>query len=994
MVLFGSICTIINISEPKQSHSDNFNIGTNDPNYQAVVLDWGKIGARSENMNRPSAMTIDGKDRIYVCDSINHRINEYNTNGILLRSWGSYGTLEGQFNMPQGIAYYKSLDRLYISDSKNNRVQIFDVKTGRFISQFSILGEPSGIILDKQGNVYVADRIYNWIWKYTTNGEMELFHWGAPNANPSSKIGEFDNPTSLSIDSDDNIYVCDSFNNRIQVFDQWGNYLRSFGSLGKGNGQFQNPYGVYVSSNNLVYVTDFWGNRIQVFNNLGVFQFKWGTEGTEFGSIKQPVSVAIDIQQYVYVLEFGNNRVQKFFIDQDFKTYPGDLAVSPNNQIYYLDSNAAVVRKYNGTTMQPVMNIGGRGIDNGTFINPIALELDSNGSIYVLDDLTGKITIFDINGTFITYYGGSTEYENKSLSIPQDFTISSTGDLYITDSGNDRIIVLNSTGHFKRAIGEHGYGQGFFNRPVSITSNADYLYILDETGRIQILSFSGTYIAEWGRIGTAPHNIGFPAKIKCLDNNVYLVNSFSHRIQKYSTQGNHEITIGSRGSNLGQFERPSGIDRLPNGKIIIADTYNFRFQILNNTDEIEAQYSIGNVNSNLVTMPYGVAYDAINEEIYVSDILSHCIRIYNKLGNYNRTIGQFGSGTLQFNTPMGITYDLATQRIYIVDRGNSRIVVLKNGEFQNSFTLQELGGFDSPCDIAVNSSGDIYVTDTGNNRIVVFNTTYNAIFTITGFYSSPMGIHISPFDEIYIADYGSSRIIQINWIGQIMRTIGNGTGSDSNELDRPMDITTNDVDEIIVTDSGNNRVSFFNLAGENVNIYGTYGSIAGRFQQPTQITFISGTIFAVADRGNLRLQILNEADLAIFSAPILNSITNPNINGNITLSWNEVVDAEYYYVYRTTYDFITDNNIQLLEPLAMTSNTSYFDYNLPNGTYYYAIVAGNRQQNSSVSNSIEVIVAIPGIPPEGKDKIGVPLGLPFFIAVMIGLYVTKRKVRT
>ncbi|NCS29194.1 MAG: PEP-CTERM sorting domain-containing protein, partial [Microcystis aeruginosa F13-15] len=109
-----------------------------------------------------------------------------------------------------------------------------------------------------------------------------------------------------------NIYVADTTNNRVQVFNSSGVFQSTFGSLGSGNGQFNSPYGIAVDGGGNIYVADTGNSRVQVFNSGGVFQSTFGTNGTGNGEFDFPLGIAFDSGGNIYVADTNNNRVQVF----------------------------------------------------------------------------------------------------------------------------------------------------------------------------------------------------------------------------------------------------------------------------------------------------------------------------------------------------------------------------------------------------------------------------------------------------------------------------------------------------------------------------------------------------------------------------------------------------------------------------------------------------------------------------------------------------------
>ena len=132
--------------------------------------------------------------------------------------------------------------------------------------------------------------------------------WGSA----GSGNGQFNGPMGVSVDSEGNVYVVDSNNNRIQKFDSDGTYLTKWGSYGSGNGQFRSTFGVSVDSAGNVYVSDYNNNRIQKFDSDGTYLTKWGSYGTGNGEFRYQYGVSVDSARNVYVADTYNHRIQVF----------------------------------------------------------------------------------------------------------------------------------------------------------------------------------------------------------------------------------------------------------------------------------------------------------------------------------------------------------------------------------------------------------------------------------------------------------------------------------------------------------------------------------------------------------------------------------------------------------------------------------------------------------------------------------------------------------
>jgi DNA-binding beta-propeller fold protein YncE len=128
---------------------------------------------------------------------------------------------------------------------------------------------------------------------------------------PGNGPGEFNRPEGICVDSADRIYVADSCNHRIQVFDSEGKFLRSYGKPGKGLGELSYPYDICVDKTGRQYVCEFGNSRIQVFDANDRPIEIIGSPGAEPGRFNNPWGVGLDSAGNLYVADSQNHRLQK-----------------------------------------------------------------------------------------------------------------------------------------------------------------------------------------------------------------------------------------------------------------------------------------------------------------------------------------------------------------------------------------------------------------------------------------------------------------------------------------------------------------------------------------------------------------------------------------------------------------------------------------------------------------------------------------------------------
>jgi DNA-binding beta-propeller fold protein YncE len=300
------------------------------------ITSWGSYGSGDGQFNQPNGIAVDSSGNVYVADTWNYRIQKFNSSGTFLAKWGSSGSGNGQFSGPEGIAVNTEGETtyIYVADTGNSRIQKF-TDTGTYQLQWGSSGTGNGQFdrprkLAATGSaVYVTDSHNHRVQKFNTSGTYQS-QWGSY----GTGISQLNDPFGNSIYDDPNpsntdyVYVSDSGNKQVQKFKTSGEFVTKWGKEGTGDGEFiAGPYGIAVSPNGSdVYVVDQGNHRIQKFTNTGTFVTKWGTYGSGNGQFKSAVDVAVSPDNnYVYVTDFQNNRVQKFHLQWLVRNAVGNL---------------------------------------------------------------------------------------------------------------------------------------------------------------------------------------------------------------------------------------------------------------------------------------------------------------------------------------------------------------------------------------------------------------------------------------------------------------------------------------------------------------------------------------------------------------------------------------------------------------------------------------------------------------------------------------------
>ena len=267
-------------------------------------------GFGEDALNKPMDVT-EVNQFIYVTDTNNKRIQVFDLAGSPLYKFGKEGEGPGQFKFPYGIDG-DSQGNIYVSDLYNGCISIHDSK-GNFLRYFAekdakeTVIEAPGIFRIHNDKVYVTDIKKSKVLVFDINGKklMEI-------GEPGLKQGQFRAPNALTVDSDENIYVVDTGNQRVQVFDKEGKFLRIINGAKDQtdtNTVFVNPRGIGIDSRGIVYVVSNLTHIIYGFDKDGKQVFSFGGNGEGNTQFALPNGLFIDKNDTVYITDASNRRV-------------------------------------------------------------------------------------------------------------------------------------------------------------------------------------------------------------------------------------------------------------------------------------------------------------------------------------------------------------------------------------------------------------------------------------------------------------------------------------------------------------------------------------------------------------------------------------------------------------------------------------------------------------------------------------------------------------
>jgi DNA-binding beta-propeller fold protein YncE len=260
----------------------------------------------------PYGIAFDSKGYVYVADQRVGAIFIFNpdTHDTQLIRNG----FEAHFGWINCLAIDDD-DRLFVSDAKMHRVQIFNPKH-ELVSQITEgLEDPVGLAIDTENRfLYVVDTQQDQVVVYDADTLKELRRIGTGGKNHFlTDPGDFAAPQGVALDKDGNVYVTDTLNDRVESFDADGNFISTFGKNGDGPGSLERPKGIAIDSDGHIWVADEMQDRLQVFNSQGQLLTYIGMgHGDLPGQFSSLIGVAIDKQNRVFTTEQEPGRVQIF----------------------------------------------------------------------------------------------------------------------------------------------------------------------------------------------------------------------------------------------------------------------------------------------------------------------------------------------------------------------------------------------------------------------------------------------------------------------------------------------------------------------------------------------------------------------------------------------------------------------------------------------------------------------------------------------------------
>ena len=873
-------------------------------------------------VTNPNAVALDVSENLgYVVTASNEVVLFNTATMVRMDAMGSTGTGAHQFYAPVGAVIDSVYNKIYVADTNNNRIVKMDSGTGgtEFGANRQTLGGPASgsgtgqfnapksLALDSVNNMlYVSDTGNHRITKLASGGAgaMSTSTWYTLGGTASgSTAGKFASPRGIFVDTVNSfVYVADVANDRIVKFSSNGTGAitttgwNTLGANGTGIGQFGNPFGITVDvTNAMVYVADLTGPRIAKFSSGGAGTMStstWFTLGT-----------------------FGSGAGQFTGLE--------DIALdSVNNFLYAADASRVVKLPTNGagaltTTGWTTLGTSGS-ISVGQFDDLTGITVDAtNNVVYVIDNGRSGVVQFSSGGAgamsttgwdSIASLGAGTHELRSPSSVAVD---ASANKVYVTESSNNRVSKFNSGGGGT----EFGTARQNLGGP---------------TGGSGVGQF---YVPQGIDIDTT-------------NNFVYVANMQTDTIIKFASGGAGAMsttgwsTLGASGTGIGQFGQAYDVDvNTLNGRLFVTDYEHDRVVTFASGGagamSTTGWDALGSSGSGLMQLsqPYKISIDRVNNKVYVADRINNRIVKMDSgtggttLGNNRQTLGgpTAGSGTGQFNSPIGLFVDTVNNFVYVGDDGNNRIVKFSSGGAGAMSTTgwntlgssgSGVGQFQTPTDVFVDTVNNfVYVSDSLNHKVAKFSSggagamsttgwnTLGSTGTGVGKFTTPESLSIDTTND-YVYVIASNFVVKFPSGGagvmttDTWQTIG-GTGVGVGQFTSAKGIFIDPVNNYVyVADTGNDRIAKFASGGADSMSTSTSWQTAPVSTDPygVFVDTVNARVYAVSSPTNAVYSFTSgDPMIAYVSAgAYTSSVIDAGVNtraGSVSLSWTDSISA-------------------------------------------------------------------------------------------------------
>jgi len=589
---------------------------------------------------------------------------------------------------------------------------------------------------------------------------------------------------------------------------------------------------------------------------------------------KEPTAVVANVEDKLFVADKKNNKILLFDSAGKFikgvgekgsklgqLSSPADLAVY-KDKLYVLEQGNNRISCFD-FDLNFIKSLGSRGKGGGQFSSPTGLAIDPFGSIYVADTQNKRVQIINPQGIFYSAIDGKTLFKDLA-----DVAVDPMRNIYALDKVNNKVFKFSPEGKLIFSFGSLGNGAGQFKNPAAIAvDKKGYIYVAD-TGnfRIQVFDKEGVFFAQVGIRGKGPAQFEGLCSLSIDEQNRLLT----------ADEKNKEVQIFSQEEKSGleipmfpPFIRAEFKKILPGIKAIDLTT-----DLDSNLYLIDAQGKIRVWDKDLKEKfqigqkgmsPKGIVVSP-SKKIYAIDSARGQVLVFDETGKLINSLGCKGSERGQFNCPQAVAMD-KNENLYIADTNNFRVQIYgQDGIFKNTFGKRGMGleDFQLITDLALDRVGNIYILDEKANCIKKFTKEGKFIANFgKNKFLKPKDLFIDAQDVIYILDAGNQKIWLFDTSGEELATFGSG-GKEEFSLINPETLCVDKEGNVYVGNSAGRFQQFF-LHQLSCFEKGNYYKVLGRFdlaqiEYNKELTQHPDNVMASIKLGELYLDARNLKD--------------------------------------------------------------------------------------------------------------------------------------
>jgi YVTN family beta-propeller protein len=545
--------------------------------------------------------------------------------------------------------------------------------------------------------------------------------------------------------SGDQVWIAEFMGQRIQKFDNDGNYA----GVELGGGGTPLPYRGHITDVTIDADGNVWLAIVYADNTIFVLDPDGNLLKTLGSPEGVPTSVAFDSQGNVYVVHSHNHTIEIYSssdehfntigvagesgYDNDHFSYPFRVALDDQDRLYVADTNNQRIQIFDVTepltpTYQATIGVANQsGSDNDHFDQPSGVAVDEN-YIYVADSLNDRVQIFD---TQTRAYVATIPSDCDDEDCANDVAVDNGGYIYVSEPERSVVKQYNNSFNLVRTFGvlDEPYpvdGDHFVEVSSLFSSPDEGLLVMVPYGQPQVYKLDAqgdlAWTLDFPEWPPYYHDTGFWLCVRnCppddvttdLAGNVYVAFDTIHI---YHPDGSYWKSIGSAnnaGSGAYQFDRPDGVAVAPEGIVYVADSGNHRVQIFDQnlvySDTLGVTGVAGSDHVHFDT-PVDVVLDSAGN-LYVADLGNLRVEVFDASLSYVRTMGPFEDG---IDLQMAVD---SQDRLYVADNDGQVKVYDPSGIFLTSIS----GDFGRG--LAVDLADNLYLGRPGRNDIQVFTGT-------------------------------------------------------------------------------------------------------------------------------------------------------------------------------------------------------------------------------------------------------------------------------